>query len=103
MIRIVASLVMAAGLMLFLVAVNGALQSEKAQAHMGWQAKSERIAASAGGPSLLQRFIVSFREVVSAEKEPPKSDLQKLLDRRRRDTAPFDLGDRMPVRQPVNR
>lgn len=103
MIRVIASLFMAAGLALFSVAVNGALQSESKESHLGWRARTESVAAPASNETLLLRLITSFRQVMNAENEPPRSDLQRLLDRRRRDTTPFDLGDRMPVAQPVNR
>ena len=102
-IRITISLFMAAGLMLLTAGINGALQSEAEQAHLGWRAKTESVAAPASNETFFGRFITSFREIVRAEKEPPKSDLQRLLDRRRRDTLPFDLGGRMPRAQPVNR
>lgn len=91
-IRIIASLFMIAGLMIFAVGVNSALQSSMSDKHLAWRAKTESVAPHERDKTLLGRFIASFRDVVNAEKKPPKSDLQRLLDRRRRDTAPFDLG-----------
>ncbi len=92
MIRILASLTAIFTLLVFAMIMNSALQSMKPNHKNGWRAKTVSVQSSdtdQRSKSFLRRVMNSVSEVLHAEKEAPKSDLQNLLDRRRRDTAPF--------------
>lgn len=94
MIRILSSISAIFALLVFAMTMNKALQAETSQRHVGWRAKSESVRPArerSGTKAFLRQLIGSATGIAKAEKEPPKSDLQNLLDRRRRDTNPFDV------------
>ena len=77
------------------ITMSGAIKQSKVERHYGWRAKSEKVSQEEEHQTLrafLQRLKSAVRDTREADSAPPKSDLQRLLDRRRRDTAPFDLG-----------
>ena len=93
MLRVIVMLSFAAALLAFAVTVNSGLVASKVETHIGWRAKSERVSGSgtAGAhTSLVSRAKDLIQNIIQKETEPPKSNLQEFLDRRRRDTAPFD-------------
>ena len=95
MLRVISTLSAAFALLAFGLTMSGAIKQSKIERHFGWRAKTEKVSQGEEHQpvrAFVHRLKSAVRDTREAESAPPKSDLQRLLDRRRRDTAPFDLG-----------